>query len=96
MPRVVFTSHLTRHVDAPLEHSVDGPDGSTVRGALDAVFARHPVLRGYVVDEQGALRKHVAVFVDAEPIHDRRSLSDAVAGGAEIYVMQALSGGSVA
>ena len=46
-----------------------------------------------MLDEHGALRFHMAVFVDGVPIEDRRSLGDPVAGDAEIYVMQALSGG---
>ena len=61
--------------------------------ALAAVFARSPTLRGYIVDDQGALRRHVVVFVGGEAVRDRVRLSDAVAPDAEIAVMQALSGG---
>ena len=46
-----------------------------------------------MLDEQGALRKHMAVFIDGEPVHDRTGLSDGVAAASQIYVMQALSGG---
>ena len=67
--------------------------GRTVAEALGAVFASDPRLRTYVVDEQGVLRKHVAVFVDGKPVRDRASLADAVPDGGEIFVMQALSGG---
>jgi sulfur carrier protein ThiS len=69
-------------------------DGATVRAALDAVFALEPRLRGYVVDEQGVLRKHVNVFVNGQPVADRTHLSDAVAARDEIYILQALSGGN--
>jgi hypothetical protein len=89
MPRVVFTTVLARHVDCPAE-AVDGP---TVRAALDAYFARHPAVRSYVLDEQGGLRQHVVVFVDGAQVRDRSALREAVAPTAEIYVMQALSGG---
>ena len=41
----------------------------------------------------GALRKHMLVFIDGEQIHDRTGLSDPVTADAEVYVMQALSGG---
>lgn len=89
MARVVFTANLQRHVPCPPVTVM----ASTVAEALDQVFAGNPRLRGYVVDERGALRKHMAVFVDGELIGDRENLSDAVGPEGEIYVMQALSGG---
>jgi hypothetical protein len=67
--------------------------GSTVREALDAVFAGNDQARGYVLDEHGAVRKHVIVFVNGEMIRDRQSLSESLPPDAEVYVMQALSGG---
>ena len=86
---VAFTQNLRRHVDCP---TVDVP-GATVREALDRVFADNPRLRGYVVDERGALRKHMSVFIDGAQLVDREHLSDAIAPDAQLYVMQALSGG---
>jgi sulfur-carrier protein len=89
VPRVTFTANLRRLVDCP---SVD-VTGATVGEALTAVFARSPTLRSYIVDDQGALRRHVVVFVGGEAVRDRARLTDAVAPDAEIAVMQALSGG---
>ena len=89
MPRVVFTSNLQRHVACP-ERDVSG---ATVAQALAAVFAEAPPVREYVLDEQGHLRKHIAISVDGQRISDREHLSDRVVPGSEIYVMQALSGG---
>jgi molybdopterin synthase sulfur carrier subunit len=89
MPRVTFTGNLQRWIAAP---AAEVP-GATVREALEAVFAAHPMLRGYVLDDQGAVRRHVLVFVGGEPVKDRTGLSDAVAPGAQISVLQALSGG---
>lgn len=89
MPRVVFTPNLKRHIECPDAEVA----GATVRQALDAVFAEHPQLRGYVVDEHDRLRRHMAVFVNGRPLKDRDQLSDAVEPAAEIFVMQALSGG---
>jgi molybdopterin converting factor small subunit len=86
---VHFTANLQRHVACPTETV----DGATVRECLDAVFARNPRARGYVLDEHGAVRHHMNVFLDGEQIHDRVQLSDPVGADAEIYVMQALSGG---
>ena len=64
-----------------------------MREVLDAVFQDIPLLRGYVVNERGSLRKHMTIFVDGELIADRKGLSDSVKSNSEIYVMQALSGG---
>jgi len=57
------------------------------------VFASRPALRGYVLDDQGALRRHVAVYVNGQAVRDRVRLTDPVGPRDEIYVFQALSGG---
>ncbi len=67
--------------------------GETVRAALDAVFDENPAARRYVLDDQGALRKHMTIFIDSTLIRDRTHLSDPVPEGAAVYVFQALSGG---
>jgi len=89
MPRVAFTANLQRHVPCPPCVVA----GATVREALDNAFAREPRARGYVVDEHGELRHHMVVFVNGIACADRRGLSDPVADGDEVVVMQALSGG---
>jgi sulfur-carrier protein len=89
MPRVSFTSALARHVACPPREVA----GTTVRTALDAALAANPGLRPYVLDEQGALRKHITVFIGSEVVQDRTTLSEPVAADAQIHVMQALSGG---
>ena len=85
MPRVVFTSNLQRHVSCPACDAA----GETVSAVLEEVFEREPQIRGYVLDEQGELRKHVFVFVDGQ----RARLSHPVRDTSEIYVLQALTGG---
>ena len=89
MPRVSFTPHLQRFLDAPPADVA----GTTVAAVLDAVFAANPRLRGYIVDEHGRLRKHVTVFVGDQPLVDRDGLGDALGADTEVFVMQALSGG---
>jgi sulfur carrier protein ThiS len=95
--KVVLASALARWLPQTAaseggEVSLDIP-GSTVADALEHLFAQHPVLRGYVVDERGALRRHVALFVDGTAIHHNSDLQQALGEHAEVYVMQALSGG---
>ena len=89
MPRISFTANLRRHLECPTEQV----PGGTVREALEAVFAGNPRLRGYVLDDQGAVRFHVVVFLDGRPVADRARLSDPVEPASEIHVLQALSGG---
>lgn len=89
MPTVSFTSALQRFLPVPSACV----DGATVGEALAAVFASHPQLRGYVLDDQGAVRRHVIVFVNGQPMIDRARLSDPVGARDEIYVFQALTGG---
>ncbi len=59
MARVTFTANLQRHVKAPALEV----HGRSVRDVLEAVFQNHEQLRGYIVDEQGALRKHMIIFI---------------------------------
>jgi sulfur-carrier protein len=89
VPEVTFTAALERHLSAPPAKV----DGATVREALEGAFRGNPRLRGYVLDDQGRLRKHVMVFVDGEPVADRDGLGDPLAPSAKVFVMQALSGG---
>ncbi len=89
MARVVFTQNLQRHVACPPSDVT----GATVRAVLDAVFAGNERARGYVLDEHGALRKHMIVFVNGAQVRDRDGLADPVPPDGEVYVLQALSGG---
>ena len=89
MAYLSFTPNLLRHVDSP---SAEVP-GVTVREALQAYFQANPQVQGYVLDDQGHLRKHLAIFLNRELIRDRTGLSDPVAEGDDIFVVQALSGG---
>ena len=85
MPQVLFTAHLRRLAPpSPVE-----ADGGTVADALASVFAQHPLLETYILDDQRRLRRHIALFVDGE----RAGLTDPVGPDARIAVLQALSGG---
>lgn len=89
MARVELTKHLHRFAGAE-----DGEaEGATVGEVLEAYFAAQPHVRSYVVDEHGAIRKHVVVFLDGRQLQDRRNLSQPVGPDDTIHIMQALSGG---
>ena len=89
MPLVRFTQNIQRHVKCPQKQV----KGGSLRDALDDYFSSNENARGYVLDEQGALRHHMAIFINGKPTTDRTALSDTVTPECTIDVMQALSGG---
>ncbi len=89
MALIEFTPNLARQTTT----ASCRVEAATVGDALRAVFEKLPTLRGYVLDDQGALRQHVVIFVDGTAITDRRHLTEALRPESEVFVMQALSGG---
>ena len=89
MAIVHFTPQLERHTQVGRCEA----SGHTVRELLNVVFEIYPCARSYILDDQGAVRPHVVIFVDGEQIQDRTGQSDAVSADSELYLMQALSGG---
>jgi len=87
--QIEFTSHLQRHLDAPTIEL----EAATLPAALTQVFQTRPELRGYILDDQGSIRQHVAIFVDGRLIRDRDHWDIPLKPDSQIYVMQALSGG---
>jgi hypothetical protein len=89
MAQLIFTQQLGRFMTVPqVETAADD-----LRGALDATFAEHPRLRGYVLDEQGHLRENVVIFIDGQRTRERKLLDDTLAPDSKVYILQALSGG---
>ena len=89
MASIAFTPNLERHVDCPPQEI----DAATVAELLAIYFDRRPAVRGYVLDDQGAVRHHVKILVDGRNIRDREKLSDRLDSASRIHVFQALSGG---
>ena len=69
MPYLKFTGHLRRFFPDLSEGLVNSRTVAEVIGVLDE---RYPGLVACIIDEQGALRKHVNIFVNDELIQDRR------------------------
>jgi hypothetical protein len=89
MPSVRFTRNIQRHVECPTREVV----GATLREVLDSYFQSNEQARGYVLDDVGKLRKHMAAFIDGQQIDDRERLSDGVPPNAVVDIVQSLSGG---
>ena len=89
MAQLYFTQQLRRFVDTPSIST----SAATLREALEEAFAAAPQLRGYVLDDQGHLRKHVIVFIDGQRVRDYAKLDDALLANSEVLVLQAVTGG---
>ena len=91
MPSVNFTTHLQRFFPTLKQGTV--AEGQTVAEIVRSLEQQHPGLAAYIVDERGALRKHVNIFVNDELVTDRVALSDSVGQKTRVFIFQALSGG---
>jgi sulfur-carrier protein len=91
--KLIFTQQLTRFTEAPEVETT----ALMLRAGLDAAFDLNPRLRGYVLDEQGHLRKHVVIFVDGVRVRDRQcgrdKLDVPLSSDSTVHILQALSGG---
>lgn len=91
MARVRFTSHLKRFFPDLVNNVTI--EGNTVAEIVAELDTRHPGLGSYLVDERGALRKHVNIFIGDTLISDHKHLQDPVTSDTMLYIFQALSGG---
>ena len=89
MVQIEFASSIQRYAQIEPVRC----EATTLKEALECAFEQQPSLRGYVLDDQGSVRKHVTIFVNDQTIGDRDQLSDSLEPGDAIYVFQALSGG---
>jgi len=81
------SSHFTSHLKAVAPSAPAEANGDTASAALADVFTHHPAVKGYILDDQGRVCTHIAVFV-------RRDILDyPLEAESELYVLQALSGG---
>lgn len=92
MPTVRMTSHLYRFFPVLENRTITVPAGS-VAEILRAVDELAPGFSDYVLDERGALRRHVHLSIDESIIVDRKTLADRVPDDGTVYIFQALSGG---
>lgn len=92
MVKVELTKHLYQFFPdlAGKDIVVEAATVSEVVKALDRIA---PGIGFYVCDERGRLRQHVNVFIEENPLIDRRGLSDRIEPGSRVFIMQALSGG---
>lgn len=86
---VKFAAHLQRHVRCADQLVEPG----SLAQVLNQAFLGAPDLKHFVLDDQGHIRKHVAVFVNSVLHRQRDDLSVTLSAGDKVDVIQALSGG---
>jgi sulfur-carrier protein len=87
MPVVCLRGPLKRLAGDRAEHDVDG---ATVVDLLRELERSQPATAGWMIDERGHVRRHIAVFVNGE----RGGEETAVAGDDWVDVLPAISGGA--
>ncbi len=92
MPLVEMTPHLYRFFPVLEKRVLDVPAGSVAQ-VVHAINAIAPGFRDYVLDDHGALRRHVNICVNEQMVIDRKALSDHVQSHDKVFIFQALSGG---
>ena len=68
-------------------------EAGTLRAVLDAVGRDAPELRARLLDEGGALRRHVNIFVNGEDVRFRDLLETPVREGDRVAIVPAVAGG---
>lgn len=68
-------------------------EGSTVGEVVGALEAAHPGFGERLLDEQGAVRRYVNLFVDDEDIRFSGGLETPVKDGQTVSVVPAVAGG---
>ncbi len=87
MPTVRLRGPLKDKAGGCAEHALDG---ASVRELLGALERAQPAIGGWILDERGAIRRHINVFVNG----DRGSEETSVSADDEIDVLPAISGGA--
>ena len=90
MATINFTSALKRFYPDLKPVQING---ATIGDILLELNQFYPNLSDFLLDEQGALRQHINVFIGDSMINDRENLADRVGEQDEILIFQALSGG---
>jgi molybdopterin synthase sulfur carrier subunit len=68
-------------------------DAATVGAAITQLQSRYPGIRERLLDEQGAVRRFVNVYVNEEDIRFLQNQDTPVKNGDEISIIPAIAGG---
>jgi molybdopterin converting factor small subunit len=68
-------------------------EGATLGEVLDHLEASYPGIRSRILDEQGAIRRFVNVYVGNDDVRFLDALDTKTADGAQVSVIPAVAGG---
>lgn len=68
-------------------------EGSTLSEVLDSLEDNHPGIRSRVLDDAGALRRFVNIYVGDDDVRFIGGLDATVADGAKVSIIPAVAGG---
>jgi molybdopterin converting factor small subunit len=68
-------------------------DGGTLAEVLDSLEASYPGIKGRILDDQGAIRRFVNVYVGNDDVRFLESLETSTPAGAQVSVIPAVAGG---
>jgi sulfur-carrier protein len=86
MPTVRLRGPLKQQAGEQAEHALEG---TTVAELLAELERAQPALDGWILDERGAVRRHINVFVNGE----LGAADTALEADAVVDVLPAISGG---
>jgi molybdopterin converting factor small subunit len=69
------------------------PDEPTLAATITALESAYPGLSARVLDDQGALRRFVNVYVNDEDVRFEGGLDAATPDGAQVSIIPAVAGG---
>ncbi len=87
---------LRIYTDGASEVTVDPASsdaGETLAGVLDALEAAYPGIRARVLDDNGALRRFVNIYVGDEDVRFAGGLETPTPSGTQVSVIPAVAGG---
>ncbi len=67
--------------------------GSTLKEVLDSLDQSYPGIKGRIIDEQGALRRFVNVYVGNDDVRFLDGLDTPLGEGSQVSVIPAVAGG---
>jgi molybdopterin converting factor small subunit len=67
--------------------------GATLADVISDIDRRHPGFRSRVLDESGAIRTYVNVYIGDDDARTKGGTTAAVPDGAEVMVIPAMAGG---
>ena len=68
-------------------------DGGTLAEVLDSLDGSYPGIQGRILDDQGAIRRFVNVYVGNDDVRFLEALDTATPEGAQVSVIPAVAGG---